>query len=123
MVVTKLQPNEIFVFGSNYQGRHGRGAAKDALKFGAVLGEGRGHFGQTYALPTVDWEPDYHFIGWDEVYKEICILFEYAQKNKHLTFLLTPVGTGLAGGKVEDLDFILNHMEVPDNIVLTWRVD
>lgn len=121
MTITKLKPNEVFVFGSNYQGRHGRGAAKTALQWGAVYGEGRGHYGQTYALPTIDWEPEYHFIGWDEVYKEICILFEYAKKNKHLTFLLTPVGTGLAGGKIEDLNFIIDHIEVPENIILTWR--
>lgn len=121
MEITELKPNEVFVFGSNLQGIHGRGAAKTALQWGAIQGKGRGHYGQTYALPTIDWEPQYHFIGWDRVYQEICTLFSYADQNKHLTFFLTPVGTGLAGGKIEDLDFIINHMEVPDNIVLTWR--
>lgn len=29
--ITKLAENEIFVFGSNLSGRHGKGAAKTAL--------------------------------------------------------------------------------------------
>jgi len=48
--ITKLEPNEIFVFGSNLAGRHGRGAAKDAMKFGAIMGIGQGPMGQTYAI-------------------------------------------------------------------------
>ena len=34
--ITKLALNDIFVFGSNESGRHGRGAAKTAMKWGAV---------------------------------------------------------------------------------------
>ncbi len=30
--ITKLEPNYVFVFGSNPEGRHGSGAAKAALK-------------------------------------------------------------------------------------------
>jgi len=38
--IVSLKPNEIFVFGSNAEGRHGKGAALDALKyFGAVYGQ------------------------------------------------------------------------------------
>jgi poly(A) polymerase Pap1 len=29
--ITKLEPGQIFVFGSNQSGRHGKGAAKQAL--------------------------------------------------------------------------------------------
>jgi len=119
--ITELKENEVFVFGSNYQGRHGRGAAKDALKFGAIMGKGRGHYGQSYALPTIDWEPSYHFIGWDEVKKEMATFIEYAKSKPELVFLLTPVGTGLAGGKIEDLDSLMDSFEIPKNVVLYWR--
>lgn len=34
--ITKLESNQIFVFGSNQSGRHGKGAAKTALGWGAV---------------------------------------------------------------------------------------
>lgn len=37
--IKELKPNQIFVFSSNTQGRHGKGAAKIARKkFGALLG-------------------------------------------------------------------------------------
>lgn len=50
--VKHLKPNEVFIFGSNAQGRHGAGAAKAALSFGAKYGVGRGLQGQSYALIT-----------------------------------------------------------------------
>jgi hypothetical protein len=40
--ITKLEPHQILVFPSNRAGRHGKGLAKEALKFGAVLGIGEG---------------------------------------------------------------------------------
>ena len=44
---------EIFVFGSNLAGRHGKGAALAALKeHGAVYGHGSGYRGNSYAIPT-----------------------------------------------------------------------
>ena len=43
--ITKLEADEIFVFGSNEAGRHGKGAAKFAMqKFGAVYGVAEGLF-------------------------------------------------------------------------------
>ena len=52
--ITKLQPDEIFVFGSNLAGMHGGGAARLAYqKFGAVWGQGVGLQGQSYAIPTM----------------------------------------------------------------------
>ena len=48
--ITSLQPNEVFVFGSNAQGNHGGGAAAFAMhNFGAVWGQGEGMQGQSYA--------------------------------------------------------------------------
>lgn len=49
------EPNTIFVFGSNPEGRHGLGAAKIArLYFGAKYGIGEGFQGKSYAIPTKD---------------------------------------------------------------------
>lgn len=51
----KPEPNTIFVFGSNPEGRHGAGAAKVAVeKFGAIYGIGEGWQGNAYAIPTKD---------------------------------------------------------------------
>lgn len=35
--VTQLAPNQIFVFGSNTQGRHGKGAALWAMEFAKLI--------------------------------------------------------------------------------------
>ena len=52
--ITELQPNEIFVFGSNLEGMHGGGAALLAYrKFGAIWGQGVGLQGQSYGIPTM----------------------------------------------------------------------
>ena len=49
------EPNIVFVFGSNPEGRHGAGAAKIAREqFGAVYGQGEGLQGNAYAIPTKD---------------------------------------------------------------------
>ena len=52
--IESLQPQEIFVFGSNLGGYHGGGAAAIAMrKFGAIWGQGVGLQGQSYAIPTM----------------------------------------------------------------------
>ena len=52
--ITRLEPNEIFVFGSNLAGFHGGGAARIANEhFGAEWGVGVGRTGQCYAIPTM----------------------------------------------------------------------
>ena len=46
---------QIFVFGSNLAGRHGKGAALWARKHhGAIYGQGEGLQGTSYAIPTKD---------------------------------------------------------------------
>lgn len=53
--ITKLKPQQVFVFGSNYRGIHVKGAALDAHSlFGAVTGVAAGPTGQSYAIPTKD---------------------------------------------------------------------
>ena len=47
--ITQLGPNEIFVFGSNLSGRHGKGAARTAFKlFGAVERDDRRQVGDLF---------------------------------------------------------------------------
>ncbi len=52
------EPDTIFVFGSNPEGRHGAGSAAVAVRhFGAKFGVGRGLTGDAYALPTTELRP------------------------------------------------------------------
>lgn len=52
---TQPKNGEIFVFGSNLAGRHGKGAALVAMKkYGAISGKGYGIQGQSFGIPTKD---------------------------------------------------------------------
>lgn len=52
--ITSLEQDEIFVFGSNLAGIHAGGAARVAYeRFGAIMGQGVGIQGQSYAIPTM----------------------------------------------------------------------
>lgn len=94
-MITSLKPNQVFVFGSNLAGRHGKGAAKQALQWGAVYGKGVGHYGQTYAIPTKNHRVQ--SMNLEDI--ETCVreFMNYASKHSELEFLLTAIGCGLAG--------------------------
>lgn len=93
----------IFVFGSNLAGRHGAGAALTAKKhWGAVQGVGSGHVGMSYAIPT----KDEHLVVLPLaiIHAYVTCFLDYAAKLDGLrTFLITPIGTGLAGYKHEEI--------------------
>ena len=56
--ITRLAGNEIFVFGSNARGLHHGGAARAALNhFGAILGQGHGLQGKSYAIDSMSGMP------------------------------------------------------------------
>jgi hypothetical protein len=89
-MITQLQPNEIFVFGSHATGHHGGGAARQAVQqFGAIVGQGEGLQGQSYALPTMNG---------DDLFQEAIGRFlAFAAEHPEKRFLLTKVGCGIAG--------------------------
>jgi hypothetical protein len=109
----------VFVFGSNLAGRHGKGAAKYAREhYGAVYGEGIGRTGNSYAIPTKDHALD--VLALISIGKFIREFVQYARENPDDTFLLTPIGTGLAGyDKTEIFQLIRNCAPLPSNIVFT----
>ncbi|MFT4258013.1 hypothetical protein [Microbacterium sp.] len=88
--ITRLEPEQVFVFGSNADGIHAGGAARVAYeKFGAVWGEGHGHHGQSYAIDTMS--------GFDVLAAGVYVFIDYAHSHPGLTFLVTPIGCGIAG--------------------------
>ena len=88
--ITRLGANEVFVFGSNERGLHYGGAAKAALEnFGAVMGQGNGLQGKSYAIPSMS---GLGVMG--EYVKEFC---EFAKAHTEKRFLVTEIGCGLAG--------------------------
>lgn len=100
--ITELEPNQIFVFGSNLQGVHLGGAAKLAYeKFGAKIGVGVGLRGQSYAIPTKIFDGN----GFDKlitmsipfIRSYIKSFVETAKLIPSKEFLVTKIGCGAAG--------------------------
>ena len=116
--IVHLEANQIMVFGSNTEGRHGKGAALQAMKFGAIYGRSRGRQGQTYAIITKDLSKGYKSIPLSYIEEQLNELAIYAEEHPELEFLLTPIGTGLGGYKVEQIRTILP--EFPSNVVLPF---
>lgn len=93
---------EIFVFGSNLAGRHGKGAALYARQHhGAIYGCGIGRQGDSYAIPTKDLE--LHTLALDVIHDHVREFIEYASVHPGLTFKVTAIGTGLAGYRHDDI--------------------
>lgn len=132
--VTRLEDKEIFVFGSNPEGRHGRGAAKLALDlFGAIYGKGRGLQGQSYALPTKNLKAGYKEKDTGYVYElsgeksiskkhienNIKELYEVCEKMKDYKFYVgyTNDNNNLNGYSSREIFILFNkNLTLPDNI-------
>ena len=88
----------IFVFGSNRQGRHGKGAALEAkLRHGAVYGQAEGLQGNAYAIVTKELRPGYPAVTLTEVATGVTRFLQFAEAHPELEFHVTPIGCGLAG--------------------------
>ena len=115
--ITRLEPNEIFVFGSNLAGFHGGGAARIAHEyFGAEWGVGVGPTGQCYAIPTMQG-------GVEAIRPYVDEFIEYAEQHPELTFLVTRIGCGIAGFTDEQIAPLFTSARNLSNVALPegWR--
>lgn len=117
--IDDLQENQVFVFGSNLAGMHGGGAARVArLRFGAVMGNGVGMQGKSYAIPTMQG-------GTETIRPYVNDFIAYAKEHPELTFLVTPIGCGIAGFEPEDIAPLFEEASNVENIWLPksfWEV-
>jgi hypothetical protein len=115
----------IFVFGSNLAGRHGKGAAKFALqKRGAIYGQGEGLQGESYAIPTKDGaRPKMNTLPLDRIQKHVHDFCNFAGTHPELTFELTPIGCGLAGYEYHQIAPMFR--DAPSNVIIPdeFKVD
>jgi hypothetical protein len=88
----------IFVFGSNRAGRHGKGDALTArLHHGAIYGQGEGLQGRSYGLPTKN---EYiQSLSLADVEKSVARFLEFARAHPELNFKVAAVGCRNAGFK------------------------
>ena len=95
--ITSLGEDEIFVFGSNLAGIHAGGAARVAYeRFGAVMGQGVGLQGKSYAIPTMQG-------GVETIKPYVDDFIKLAYEWDQTTFYVTRIGCGIAGFTDEEI--------------------
>lgn len=129
--ITELKPGEIFVFGSNLAGRHGKGAALTAReKYGAKYGQAEGLQGFSYAIPTKDGRRDSdpyvkRTLPLVTIQQSVNSFIDYAKTHKQIIFLVTPIGCNHAGYKPEQIAPLFKDAITITNIHLPqsfWRI-
>ena len=110
--INELKPDEIFVFGSNLAGMHGGGAALFAARhFGAVMGQGVGLQGQSYAIPTMQG-------GVETIKPYVNEFIEFAKAHPELFFYVTRIGCVIAGFRDEEIAPLFAEAVGVENICL-----
>ena len=112
--VQTLNKDEIFVFGSNLEGFHTSGAARAAIKWGAIMGKGTGKYGNTYAIPTT-------FQTATEIKPYVSEFIQFAESHPEYTFLVTEIGCGHAGYEPKDIAPFFREAVNLKNIYLPYR--
>jgi len=113
--ITELSSNELIIVGTNDNGHHYGGAAKQAHEqFGALWGESRGVIGgQSYGISTLD--RDMKKVSIDDLKSQIKQLYRVANNNIDKKFYLTPIGTGIAGFSYDEIKPLFENL--PGNII------
>lgn len=110
---------QIFVFGSNLAGRHGKGAALCArLNYGAITGQGVGLMNDCYAIPTKGFRLE--VLPLQLIAEGVRGFLAFAFVHQHWQFHVTRIGCGLAG--YTDPDIAPMFRGGTPNVVLdpTW---
>ncbi len=115
--ITALEPNQVFVFGSNLAGIHGAGAARLAEKrFGAIHGTGCGLMGQSYGIATKGMRIE--TLPLRTIAHQVGIFLAFAAAHPEFEFLVTKIGCGLAGYTVAEIKTCFDGKTIPPNVAL-----
>ena len=117
---------DIFVFGSNLAGRHGKGSALEAvLNHGATYGQGWGRQGNSYAIPTKGYpvkrgaKDHFPILPLPMIELFVRDFLAYARGNPSDSFTVVAIGCGLAGYKPCDIAPMFNY--APLNVKLPYE--
>lgn len=120
-LIDQLNSNQIFVFGSNTEGRHGAGAAKFAREnAGAIYGRASGLQGNSYAIITKDLRKRIHpSISKEQIIEQIKTLYAVALENPNLEYLIAYSGSGknLNAYTPFEMAEMFNQPPIPANII------
>ena len=117
--IKELTRQELFVFGSNLEGKHNGGAARYAHRhFGAIWGQGTGPQGQCYAIPTM-----FNSVKGMKPYVDEFV--EYVKAHPMNRFLITRLGCGVAGFRDNEVAPLFYGLRDVNNAVFSiewWSV-
>ena len=120
-VSKKIVGNNILVYGSNTQGRHGKGSALLALKeFGAQYGKPKGLHGRSYGIVTKDLTKRTHpSISKEYIEEQIRNLYLFAIERPEWDFYVpyNCAGKNLNNYTSKEMAQMFSHYEIPGNIV------
>lgn len=110
--------NKIFVFGSNLKGIHGAGQALYARQHhGAILGQGTGLQGNSYAIPTK--KSPYERMSLDLIQLYVIEFLVFAVDHPELEFDVPRIGCGRAGYTDSEMSELFEG--APDNVKLHYH--
>lgn len=112
------------MFGSNTEGRHGKGAAKIAHQFfGAIWGQSEGLQGNSYAIITKDLsvskDKQLRSRTPEQIKEQIKKLYEFAKNNPNKEFLIpyNAHSKNLNGYSPEEMANMFSAFKIPENII------
>lgn len=139
--ITVLRGDQVFCFGSNPEGRHGAGAAKTGVGFGARYGQGRGISGNSYGIITKNLKAGYveektgivyelegyRSVSEEQIKANIKELYDFAREEKDREFFISYTYNTFDNGmpkrslngytSLEMALMFIKGQEIPDNIV------
>lgn len=114
----------IFVFGSNTEGRHGKGAALTALQhYGAIYGQPRGRQGNSYAIVTKDLKKGLRSIPLEDIAKQVDEFLDYTILHPNDWFYVTSIGCGLAGYTLAEIAPMFQEAYSLHNVILSKELN
>lgn len=112
-------PNIVFVFGSNRNGFHAGGAAREAQeRWGAIWGAGEGLQGNAYAIPTMDHEME--TLSVEAIADHVRNFLVFSAERPKMSFLVTAIGCGIAGHDPADIAPLF--MGATENVFLSEKL-
>jgi hypothetical protein len=118
--ISTLKENEVYVFGSNQSGIHGKGSAKIAAeRFGAKAGIGFGLEGQSFAIPTKNKK--IKTLELVQIKYFVDKFIEFAKRRSDLTFYVVEIGCMNAGYEPSNIAPMFKEAKEIENIYLPER--
>ncbi len=116
---SSMGADDVFVFGSNTEGKHGGGAAREAVDYyEAEYGNPKGMQGRSYAIVTKDLKVGVKSVSIDDIERDVDEFLEYAFNTQNKKFWMTKIGCGLGGFEIQDIAPVFANKVIPYNVIL-----